>query len=230
MIIAGVQKLSLVDYPGYLALAVFVQGCNFKCGYCQNPDLITAEDKFHFEEKGLFDLLALRKDKLEAVVVSGGEPTIHKDLPDFIKRIKDTGYKVKLDTNGANPAQLEELIRRNLLDYIAIDIKTSFAKYGMLTDIPDIDKLIYRSVKLAMLANVDYEFRVTCVPGVVSGEDIELIAREIKGAKNCFLQQFRPQETYDKKFRDIAPYTKEEIKGFGQVLGGYVHNVAYRGI
>ena len=164
MIVAGLQKLSLVDFPGQLAATVFVQGCNFRCGYCQNPDLVTPDKHFDFSEKDFFNYIILRQDMIDAVVVTGGEPTIYKDLPDFAKRIKDVGLKFKLDTNGANPVQLEHMLRARLLDYIALDIKTSFSKYHLVADQKNVEKSVLRSIYLAMLSTVPYEFRTTCVP------------------------------------------------------------------
>ena len=230
MKIAGLQNLSLVDYPGKLAAAVFLQGCNFKCGYCQNPDLITFETEFSTTEEDVVEYITRRKDMLEGIVISGGEPTIHKDLPDLIIRIKELGMSIKLDTNGSNPDMLEELLCADLLNYVAIDIKTSLSKYGQLTDVKNIEELVLRSIYFTMLARLPYEFRITCVPGVVDEEDIRNIAKVVKGAAKVCLQQFSPMVTYDGSFKDIKPYERRVIQGFQKILEEAVDVVEIRGL
>ena len=230
MIIAGLQNLSLVDFPGCLASVIFVQGCNFYCGYCYNSDLITIEKQFDFPEKDAFDYFSSRKNMIEGVVISGGEPTIYKDLPDFISRIKNIGLKVKLDTNGSNPEQVEELLNARLLDYIAVDIKTSLQKYSLVTSQQDIEESISKSIRLTMLSKVPYEFRTTCVPKIVEEEDFHLMRQLVKGAKKYCLQQFKPALTYDKSFQKIKPYEKKELERFQGVLKDFVEEVEIRGI
>ena len=230
MVIAGLQNLSLVDYPGYLSAVIFFQGCNFKCGYCQNPDLVTLEKKFAFSEQKVFDYLNLRKDKLEAVVISGGEPAIYEDLPDFLERIKSLNLKIKFDTNGSRPGVIEDLIKRELVDYIAIDIKTSLPKYKLLTDEKDIKKKLKESIRLTMLSTVDYEFRTTCAPGIVEEKDFHKIGKLVKGATKYYLQQFRNQVVFDESFREVKPYDTEELEKFAEILRKYVQKVALRGV
>ena len=230
MVIAGLQKLSLVDYPGYLAAIVFVQGCNYRCGYCQNPDLITLEKKFDFSEDKFFEFLSRRKDKLEGVVITGGEPMIYDDLPDLIRRINGMGLKVKLDTNGSNPDMLEDLIRRHLLDYVAIDIKTSFSKYDLVTEEKDAGELVKKSIRWIMLSTVSYELRTTCVPGIVGEEDFLSIGRDVRGAGKYCLQQFRPKVTFDKKFQKVKPYNIETLEKFRNILNHFVKEVEIRGV
>jgi pyruvate formate lyase activating enzyme len=164
------------------------------------------------------------------VVITGGEPTVYKDLPDFARRVKNEGLKVKLDTNGTNPAQLEEVFRARLLDYLAIDIKTAFSKYRLVTDQDNAAGLVLSSIRLAMLSTVPYEFRVTCVPGIVEEKDLPEIGESIKGAKRCCLQQFRPNVTYDKSFQDVKPYSMEQMRKFGKILEAFAVNVEIRGI
>ena len=230
MVIAGLQNLSLVDYPGFLSAVVFLQGCNFRCGYCQNPDLVTLEKKFDFSEEKVFKYLNLRKDQLEAVVISGGEPAIYNDLPDFLEKIKALGLKIKFDTNGSRPGIIEDLIKRELVDYIAVDIKTSLPKYKLVTDEKNIQKKIKEAVKLIMLSTVDYEFRTTCVPGIVDEKDIHKIGKLVKGASKYFLQQFRSQVTYSASFGEVKPYEKETLERFAEVLRKYVQKVGLRGV
>ena len=230
MKLAGIQKLSLIDFPGHVASIVFVQGCNFKCGYCQNPELIALGREPGFPEAELFDYLTLRKDMIEGVVVTGGEPVIHKDLPEFLKRIKDMGFKVKLDTNGSDPDMIEHLLREHLLDYIAVDLKTSPHKYNTLTDVKNIEELIQKTIRWTMLSTVPYEFRTTCVPGVVDEEDIITIGRLVRGARRFCLQQYRPLVTYDPSFRDIKPYDPDTLRKFQNTLSHFVKEVVIRGI
>ena len=160
----------------------------------------------------------------------GGEPTINEDLPGFIQRAKGMGFDVKLDTNGSNPGQLEYLLREKLVDYLALDIKTSLPKYAQLTNVPDIAQRVTRSIYLTMLATIPYEFRTTCVPGVVDDKDFRLIGETVKGAKKYCLQQFRPLNTYDKNFENITPYKKEDLRRFRNILEGFVEVVEIRGI
>jgi len=230
MILAGLQKLSLVDYPGFISSIIFTQGCNFFCGYCQNPDLIQCDPKYDCTEEYVTRFLSGHRDMIEGVVITGGEPTVHKDLPGLIGKIKELGYKIKLDTNGANPVAVEGLIRERKLDYIALDIKTSLDKYSQVTGIKDIGERIARSVYLLLLSYTDYEIRITCVPGLTGETEIVSIARMIKGAERCVLQQFRPIVTYDEKFREVKPYSREILSKFKNILSDHVKNVEIRGV
>lgn len=230
MVIAGLQNLSLVDYPAHLAATIFLQGCNFHCPYCQNPDLVPVHNEFNFSEEDVLFLLPKRKDFIEAVVVSGGEPGIHKDLLRFVKSVKDLGLKVKLDTNASNPDQLEEMLRLRLLDYVAVDIKTSFEKYNLVSKLKDIRKNVERSIYVTMLSTVPYEFRTTCVPGIVDEKDFLAIGKCVKGAKKYCLQQFRPSVTYDKSFQKVKPYTEKRLHAFKDILKEFVQEVEIRGI
>ncbi|MFH1877623.1 MAG: anaerobic ribonucleoside-triphosphate reductase activating protein [Candidatus Omnitrophota bacterium] len=229
MKIAGLQSLSLVDYPGCLAAAVFTQGCNFHCGYCHNPGLISPEGSGGCSEEDVFSEISARKNTIEGVTVTGGEPTIQKGLPDFADKIKDMGFKFKLDTNGSNPAAIESMLKAELIDYIAVDIKTSFPKYNLVTGIKGIARSLEESIFLTMLSTARYEFRITCVPGLVEETDIELIGGTLKGAEKIVLQQFRPYRTYDRKFQSIEPYGKETLKNFQKIMENYARHVDLRG-
>lgn len=230
MQIAGLQNLSLVDFPGYLSSVVFTKGCNFKCGYCHNPDLISKSSPYNITEEEVFSFLTHRKNMIEGVVVSGGEPSLETDLKEFFVKLKENGFKTKLDTNGSNPNILEELLREKLLDYVAIDIKTSFDKYRLVTDIEDIKIKIQRSISLVTLSTVQYEFRITCAPGIVEETDIEEIGETLKGVHRCVLQQFRAINTYDKKFEDVIPYSKDKIFKFKEILEKNITHVEIRGV
>jgi pyruvate formate lyase activating enzyme len=230
MILAGIEKLSLVDFPGYISTVIFTQGCNFQCGYCQNPDLLQGNKKFDCNEKDVLDFLAARGTMVEGAVISGGEPCIQEDLPVFLAKIKALGYAVKLDTNGSRPGILEKVLGDKLADYIAVDIKTSPDKYAQFTYEPDIAENLKRSVALVMASGAEYEFRTTCVPGMVEEKDVEEIASLVEGAAKYFLQQFRPAVTYDENFRNLRPYPKETLEGFKNILAPRVKSVRLRGV
>ncbi len=229
MKIAGLEKLSLTDFPGYISAVVFLAGCNFRCAYCQNPDLVKEDPGFGISEEELFDYLGKRKNFIEGVVVSGGEPTIHKDLTALLKKIKENDFKVKLDTNGANPDLLKAIIREKCVDYIAIDVKTSFSKYDEVTSMKGSGEIVKESISIAMGSNIPYELRTTCVPGIVGEEDFILIGEALKGARKYCLQQFRPIVTLDKKFEKVKPYSKEKILKFKEILAKYFEVVEIRG-
>jgi len=233
MEIGGLQKLTLIDFPGKLACTVFLIGCNFRCPFCYSPELVLPEKikkQPRISEKDFFKFLKEKKGLLEGVVICGGEPTIHKDLPDFIKKIKKLGYLVKLDTNGSNPKMLERLIDKKLIDYVALDIKaplglkseirssksetkskSQISKYEKATGVKVNLKRIKKSIEIIKNSDIDHEFRTTVVPTIHSKEDILQIAREISLAKKYFLQNFLPEKTIDPKFEKIKPYPQEYL-------------------
>lgn len=205
MEIGGLQKLTLIDYPGRMACTVFLCGCNFCCPWCYNSELVLpGKIKNHpaIPEKELFKFLKERKGLLEGIVISGGEPTIHKELPKFCKKIKKLGYLVKLDTNGSNPKVVEKLIKNQLIDYVAMDIKTPKEMIG--GDIRE-------SIGILKNSGVDYEFRTTVIPTVLNKEDIVKIAKWLSPAKKYYLQNFRPEKTIEQKFEKIKPYSDEYL-------------------
>ncbi|MCX5782015.1 MAG: anaerobic ribonucleoside-triphosphate reductase activating protein [Elusimicrobia bacterium] len=193
MKIGGFQKFSLIDYPGKIAAVIFTQGCNFRCPYCHNPELVLPE---LFEEGPSVDeilkFLEFRKGKLEAVVITGGEPTLQNDLSGIIKRINELGYSVKLDTNGTNPDVLKSLIDQKLIDYIAMDIKAPFEKYDELAGIKSDLKKIKESIRLIMISGIDYEFRTTVVKYLLTEKDVEILKAEFSNAKRYVLKDFNP--------------------------------------
>jgi len=213
MQIGGIEKSTLIDYPGKVACTIFTMGCNFRCPFCYSSELVLPEkmaEQPKIAEKAFFDFLKERQGLLEGVVICGGEPTIHKDLPDFIKRIKDLGFLVKLDTNGSNPEMLRGLMRKGLVDYVAMDIKAPLgAKYDLATGVKvDLDK-IKESIEIIKGSGVDYEFRSTIVPSIHSKEDVIQMAKDISPAKKYYLQNFRGEKTIDPRFEEIKPYAKD---------------------
>lgn len=210
-LIGGLQKVTLVDYPGKIACTIFLSGCNFRCPFCYSKELVLPENiKNHPQliEDEIFSFLEQRKGLLEGVVLCGGEPTINSDLPDLCQRIKKLGFFLKLDTNGSNPEMLKRLIDEKLIDYIAMDIKAPLTqeKYNYFTGVNLPIEKIKESIALIKNCGLDYEFRSTIVPGLHSREDIIQMAKDIAPAKRYFLQQFRnDKETIDLVLNSINP-------------------------
>ncbi|MDD4013985.1 MAG: anaerobic ribonucleoside-triphosphate reductase activating protein, partial [Candidatus Omnitrophica bacterium] len=165
MLIAGTQKLSLVDYPGHLAAVIFTAGCNFRCGYCHNPGLVLFDGRETIATEDFLSELSRRRNMIEGVVISGGEPTLFPDLPEFAESLKEMGFLVKLDTNGSDPDMVFRMLRDRVIDYVAMDVKTSLSRYEEVTGVKGIAPLIEESIRWIMLSCVPYEFRTTCVPG-----------------------------------------------------------------
>lgn len=209
MVIAGFQKLTLLDYPGHLAATVFTVGCSFRCPFCHNPELVN-HGTYNIEhgtiEKDFFEFLKKRKGKLEGVCITGGEPTIQPDLVEFIGKIRKLGYKVKLDTNGTRPDILREVISERLVDFIAMDIKNQPKKYEKTINTKFDLNRIKLSIGLIMNSRIPYEFRTTAVPGIHSERDFLAIAKWIKNAQSYWLQRY--QET-----KILDPNLKKKTKG-----------------
>jgi len=208
MILGGFQKLTLLDYPGKIAATVFTVGCSFRCPFCHNPELVDLRLAHNEEsEKNFFEFLSKRKGKLEGICITGGEPTIQPDIIDFIKKIKKEGFLVKLDSNGTRPDVLKKLFDQKLLDYVAMDIKSSLENYDLVTG-SKVDKdRIRLSVNLIMHSRVSYEFRTTVVPGLHTEKDFDEIAKWISGAQNYYLQEYREEQ------KILDPNLKKKTKG-----------------
>jgi len=193
MIIQGLQKLTLLDYPGRVACTVFTAGCNLRCPFCHNAGLVTHIDTDNrYDEEEFFPFLKKRKGILDGVCITGGEPLLQKDIADFIRRIREVGYSVKLDTNGCYPEKLRELVDGGLVDYVAMDIKNTPEKYGATVGIDGFDVTpVLRSVEILKEGKVPYEFRTTVVEEYHSEEDFEIIGKILSGCEKYFLQQFK---------------------------------------
>lgn len=226
MKIGAFQKFSMLDFPHILSAVVFTQGCNYRCSYCHNPELVYPElFSDVISEKSILEFLSLRKGKLEGVVITGGEPTIHDDLGEFLKNIKKTGYKIKLDTNGTNPDMLNEFIRKRLIDYFAMDIKAPLSKYPLVTGMSVPVSSITESIKLIMNSGIDYEFRTTVDKSILTENDIKEISEMIINSDRYFLQKLRipdklksENSTSYKLDSDLADYSVFkycDIKEFG---------------
>lgn len=233
MKIAGFNKTTMLDWDGKVACMIYLAGCDFRCPYCHNRGIVTESEKIEaVDEESIFDYIRRNKDFLDGAVISGGEPTINKDLYKLLKRLKDLGMKIKLDTNGYHPDVLEDLIGAGYIDMIAMDLKAPLTKerYSAVagTDI-DTDRL-KRSIKIIMDSGIDYEFRTTCSPILVKPEDINEIGKEIKGAKNYHLQQFRPKICLDQRLELIDPYKESIILQMAETAKKYAKNVRVRGL
>lgn len=221
MRLGGLQRTSLIDYPGKVCAIVFTIGCNFRCPYCHNPELVdeTAEE---ISEEDFFTFLASRVNLLDAVTITGGEPTMHDDLVEFITKIKSLGFLVKLDSNGTRPDMLRTLINQKLVDYVAMDIKSPLSKYDKTVARPvDIER-IQKSIALLKEGKVPYEFRTTVVKALLSPEDFHEIGKLIEGAAVYHLQKFVPTKLLNPAFRKKTLYSDEEFAGLQQIMEQYV--------
>jgi pyruvate formate lyase activating enzyme len=226
MKIGGLEKLSLVDYPGQTAAALFTIGCNMRCGYCHNPELVLPE-RFAPEIPlpYIFDFLARRRGLLDAVVISGGEPTMHDDLPEFALTIKRMGFLVKLDSNGTRPDVLKRMVGEGSIDFIAMDVKAPLAKYSAVIARPIDTSALRESIEIIMTCGLDYEFRTTSVRQLLTVEDFDSIGQTIKGAKRYAFQRFRPGRSLNPQFDRFDTFTDDEIKEIVQTMQKYVEKV-----
>lgn len=230
MEIRGFHKMTLLDYPKHIAATLFLSGCNYRCPFCHNASLVmdtNSQPLIPLED--VLNTLKKRKHILEGVCITGGEPTIHKNLPEFIHKIKALGYKVKLDTNGNNPSMLHSLISENLLDYVAMDIKNSLEKYGTTVGILNFNtNKVEESSKLLMSNLVPYEFRTTVVKEFHEADDFIQIGLWLKGAKSYYLQNYK--DSGDTIFPGLSSCSKEDILYYQSLLSPYIDLVQLRGI
>jgi pyruvate formate lyase activating enzyme len=221
---SGIQKTSLADFPNRVASVLFTPGCNLRCPFCHNWRIIIDPKPPFLNEEAALKILEERKRFVDAVVVTGGEPTIHKDLPRFLKKLKERGFLVKLDTNGFNPQKLEECLP--YVDYVALDVKTSLEKYVRLGAKDTAEFL--RTIEMLKTGKVDYEFRTTVVPSFLDSEDIPKIGELARGARNFSFQQFVSGDTLDRTFSTLKPYPPEKIANFAENMKEYAENVTLR--
>lgn len=231
MQIHGYSQLTLLDYPGKLACTIFCGSCNFRCPFCHNGGLVLHPDRQPaLDPEKILEHLRSRKGKLEGVCITGGEPTLQKDLPEFIGRIKELGYLVKLDTNGSNPDMLEKLITSELIDYTAMDIKASPLRYAEVSGLKEIsmDKIM-RSVDLLKSSGIDYEFRTTVVDEFMKDSDMLCIAKWLSGAAHYYLQQYRCSGELIAPEGLNAP-TAERLETLRTIALPYIPNTEIRGV
>ena len=231
MIIAGLQKLTLIDYPGKLAATVFLASCNFRCPWCYSSELVLPEKikkQPKISKKEFFNFLKDKKGLLEGVAICGGEPCLNSGLPGFIKKIKKLGFSVKLDTNGSRPKMLKKLIDSDLIDYVAMDVKLPKEKYFQVLGVA-VDE-IEQSMEILKENKIDYEFRTTVVPTVLDKYDVMEIAKWISGlgrqsfsggGGRYYLQNFRPEKTIDPNFETIKPYDDKYLLNIKEVISPF---------
>lgn len=218
MIIDGFERLTLLDYPEHIACIIFTRGCNLRCSYCQNSSLmLLKKTPGNVSEEEVLDYLQKRKNVLDGIVISGGEPTVQKGLIDFIKKVKAIGLKVKLDTNGFNPKVLKEVLDQNLVDYVAMDIKHSFKHYENIAKCKVNTKLLEESIKLLKNSGIDYEFRTTIIKNYHTIDDIKEIVKIVSGSK-YYIQNFKMSD--DVLDKDLIGFSETELKEIKRIFKG----------
>ena len=221
--VGGIQKLSLVDFPGHVAAALFTTGCNMRCGYCHNPELVLPErlaPSIPIEDIMLF--LKSRVGRLDGVVVSGGEPTVHDDLPELIRQIKNLGYAVKLDSNGTRPEMIRQLIKEKQIDFVAMDIKGPLEKYQMIAARPIDLEAIQETVALLIESGIGHEFRTTIVREQLEPNDFYAVGEMVRGAKRFALQHFQPGKTLAPQFEHASTFSEAEFQETKVIMEEYV--------
>lgn len=230
--IKGFIETSFLDWDGLLSSVIFLPYCNFHCPFCHNWQVVeepeTIED---VEWEVIKKYLIGKKGWIDGIVITGGEPTIYPQLELLLRAIKSLGYKIKLDTNGYNPSSLEELCRKELLDYIAMDIKAPLdERYEVASGVKGLElNMLRESISFLLEGKIDYEFRTTLVPSLITAEEIKEIGEAISGAKKWVLQDYQPQAAREKAFRFVQPYSKEEVESFLSLAKRYAQEVYYRG-
>ncbi|MFH0818295.1 MAG: anaerobic ribonucleoside-triphosphate reductase activating protein [Candidatus Micrarchaeota archaeon] len=223
--------MSFVDYPDNVCLTIFTGGCNYRCPFCHNADLVLSPEKFETVplERMLFEITK-RKKLIDGITISGGEPLLNENIMELITPVKEMGLAVKLDTNGAFPEQLKKLLDSGMLDYVAMDIKTSPEKYSEACGIDVNFEQVRKSAELLRASPINYEFRTTAVPGLVEKEDINNIGEWLFGAKNYYLQQFAPTGSLSAEYRKKRAHPPEKLAEFAKLAGRYFLNVGVRGL
>ncbi len=229
MKIGGFQKTTLLDYPEHVSAIIWTVGCNFRCPFCYNRSLVYEESDL-FSEEDILTFLEKRKDFLEALTISGGEPFLQSDLKEFCMKVKDLGYKIKIDTNGSFPEKLKDMIDEKLIDYVAMDVKAPKEKYdklsGVKTDIEKIDK----SIRVIMESGIDYEFKTTVIPKFLDKENILKISKWIKDSKKYYLQQFKNNApVVSSDLEHIQPYSEKHLENILKTIKPYFSECKLRG-
>ena len=228
MDIHGLQKTTLLDYPGQVACTVFLAGCNLRCPFCHNAPLVCGSPQPVLTQEELFAFLKKRRGILDGVCITGGEPTLRPDLPELIAGIRSLGYKVKLDTNGSNPAMLRHLLADRLLDYVAMDIKNAPDRYRVTCGGVDVLEAVKESAGLLMESGIDYEFRTTCIHPMHDVQALEEIGKWLAGANAYYLQNFVDSgDLVGTGVTGLPPQTMEALR---QAVLPYIHNTQLRGI
>ena len=233
MLIGGIQEFTTLDFPGRLATVVFTAGCNFRCGYCHNPQFVDEDQVKNIRTKNIpeetfFKFLEKRKGKLEGVCISGGEPTIQADLLEFSRKIKQAGFLVKLDTNGTRPAILEKMIAEKVVDFFAMDIKTSLPRYKEIIKAHFSENDIKKSKEIIQNSGLPYEFRTTAIKGVHTKEVFEEIGEWLKGAEAYFIQNFRSKKVLSEEYAKKEGFSEKELLELKILMEKHVKNCEIR--
>ncbi len=229
MLIGGFQRFSLIEYPGKICAIVFTQSCNFRCPYCQNPELVDPERFSNaIPEEDIFAFLETRQGKLDAVAITGGEPTLQPDLIDFISKLKSMNYLILLETNGSKPEIISELIELKIVDYLAMDVKAPLAKYREITRSNVDTAKINDSIAVITHSGLDYEFRTTVLKSQLGKADILEIGKLIRGSRRYVLQKFVPANVLDTKIIDALYYTDNDLECLRDAVKGYVAECVVR--
>lgn len=232
MKVTGIQKLTLLDYPGVVACTVFTAGCNFRCPFCHNAMLVLPEqiDDECLTDDEVFGFLKKRRGVLDGVAVTGGEPLLHADMPEFLARVKELGYKIKLDTNGSNPELLSEIVKNKLVDRVAMDIKNAPEEYARTIGLKSFDIApVERSKEMLLRGDIDYEFRTTVVKGIHTKESLIGAAKWIEGAREYYLQQFKDSGNLILPDGLLA-YDEKQMHALADAVRDYVPTVEVRGV
>ncbi len=232
MNIRGLYKTSLVDFPGKITSVIFTGGCNLRCGYCHNPDMVLGSSGTSaVSEDYVFDFLSGRKNLIDGVTVTGGEPSLQADLLDFLKKIKDMGFLIKLDTNGFSPEVIKSVTASDLADYIALDIKSSPPKYRDVTGRDYPFTTVLETIDILKNSGIDFELRTTCIPQLVTDEDIVLIGENVGRVKKYFLQQFvNTGRLVDPAFHELSPYPVAYLESMRKKCLEFAETCVIRGI
>ncbi len=225
----GLQKMTLLDFPGCVACTVFLGGCDFRCPFCHNFELIDGTAQPVMTDGDLIAFLEKKRGLIDGVAITGGEPCLHPDLPQLIERIHNAGFRVKLDTNGYHPEMLKRILEQGIVEYVAMDIKNSPEKYALTCGVDEIDMaLIAESRDLLMNGNIDYEFRTTVIRELHEKEDFEKIGEFIKGAKRYFLQRFTDRDSVP--YGNLTAPTFDEMYEFAEIARKFVPDTKLRGV
>lgn len=232
MIITALTKFTAIDYPGRLACIIFTGGCNLRCGFCHNADFVLPERLKQLTQTLPFEVvlnfLKARQGMLDGVSICGGEPTIHPDLPEKIKQIKDLGFLVKLDTNGTNPLMLERLINEKLVDFLAMDLKDALPYREELVGVKIPADVLKVSIDLVKGSGLEYEFRSTILPDYHDLETLRAMGEEIRGANKWVLQGFRNAKTLREEFQGLAGFGRSDLEELSSILAQYAKVVEFR--
>ncbi len=229
MKIHGLQKMTLLDFPGKVACTVFLGGCDFRCPFCHNFELVDGSAPPVMDSEELLSFLKKRQGLLDGVAITGGEPCLHRDLPELLKEIRALGFEVKLDTNGYHPEMLKKLMDEKLIDYAAMDIKNAPDKYAMTCGLQEMDLApVYRSIELLKNSGIPFEFRTTVVDELHETEDFKAIGEMIRGTENYYLQCFTDRDSVP--FGNLHAPSAEKMKACCEIVSAYVMHAEIRGM